>query len=185
MSQSINLIPQEEIHEQNKTQAVKFSTVFSIVLLIVVGGISAMYFYRVVAMRLQIRSYDDKITKLRSDITGLSEIEITARNLDTRYNSLVAIYSAKLYYSDLLAEFKSRIPETIKITTFTMMPDYQISVSASGKDYLSISKFITDLTTDNELFTNVILRNVSMEGRSENISFFILITYNPTVLQRF
>src|SRR3989344_3458553 len=102
MGQSINLIPQEEKQEQTKTQLVKLSTVFTIILFVIVAGISGYLFYQTYSLKTQIQLHEANITDLRAQIQNQSQIEIIARNLESKYKALNSILTDRLYYSLLL-----------------------------------------------------------------------------------
>ena len=61
MSQSINLIPQEEVVKQKKERVVKFSSIFSIVLLLLVIGISWYEWGKVRQMEKRIEQKEQEI----------------------------------------------------------------------------------------------------------------------------
>ena len=86
MPADINLIPQAEIKEQQKFKAVKGSTVFSVVFLLIVLVVGGYFYYITNNVKSQISSVESSIEVLRADITDLSEVEISARNLDKKYN---------------------------------------------------------------------------------------------------
>ena len=184
MPQSINLIPQEEKQEQSKTQLVKLSTLFTILLLIVVGLLSAYFFYQVTGIKGQIREHENNIEDLRTEIQGLSTIEISARNLDTRFHALKSIYTSRVYFSGLLDEINKHVPETIILMDMTVNPGNKVTITGESNDYISISKFITDLSADEKIFATVTLNSVSLENRANKITFFILVEYKPEALMR-
>lgn len=189
----INLIPQQEKQEQAKVKAVKSSTVLSIVMFFLVAGVAGYMFYQTSTIKNTIVGHDTNITNLRNDIETLSEIEISARNLGQRYNTLKGILETRDHYSILLAEFKKRIPPTVELDTFGTGRGATINVSGQGTDYISIAKFINDLV-DNDfseaseglggLFTDVALNSVNLDAQTNKARFFIVVTVDESLLKK-
>jgi Tfp pilus assembly protein PilN len=192
MAQSINLIPQQEKEEQVQVKLVKTSTIFAIILLVIIGGVAGYFFLRTTNLKSELKSEQDRVESLRSEIKGLSSIEIVARNLDTIQKTLEGIFSNKLYYSMLLEELKRRVPDSISVESFTLNSGSTINVSGGADNYLSIAKFINDLTNEKfggvenitGLFTSVALNSVSLESRSNRANFFINVNFDANKLKR-
>ncbi|HLC93668.1 MAG TPA: PilN domain-containing protein [Patescibacteria group bacterium] len=184
MSQSINLIPQEEKQEQTKTQLVKMSTLFAIFFLVIVGLVSFYYFYQVSSVKTRIKEHESNIERLRGEIANLSSIEITARNLDTRYQALTSIYISRVYYSLLLEEVLKHVPEVITIVDFTINTGNKITLTGESDNYIAISEFVTNLSKDDKIFKNVTLNSVSLESRANSISFFVSVEFIPEALKK-
>jgi len=193
MSQSINLIPQQEQMEQQQVKLVKLSTVLAVLFLLLVVGISVYYFTKTKGVKDEIAAHDQSIASLRSQITGMSSIEIVARNLDTKSKVLQQIFDSRPYYSLLLKEFKHRVPATVLVQSFTITSPGAFSLSGDSDNYISISGFIDDLTNPNfegsqknleTLFTSVSLNSVSLESRNNRASYFMNVTYDATKLKK-
>lgn len=193
MSQSINLIPQQEQMEQQQVKLVKLSTVLAVLFLLLVIGISVFYFTKTKGLKDEIATHDQSIASLRSQITGMAAIEIVARNLDTKSKVLQQIFDSRPYYSLLLKEFKHRVPPTVLVQSFTMTTSGSFSLSGDSDNYISISGFIDDLTNPNfadtpkelqTLFTTVSLNSVSLETRNNRASYFMNVTYDASKLKK-
>lgn len=194
MSQSINLIPQEEKKEQRKERIVKLSSVLSILLLVVVVCISGYYWYQKSQINKAIDAQDMNIEKSRNDITSLSEIEVVARELDAKYVVLDSFFDARYKYSILMEELQKRVPaDTVAVVNFTLVGDDRsaISLSGTGLDYISIARFIDTLSDQNfpgvrpgfeKLFTNVTLNSVNLDNQDLSVTYFIVVDYDPTLL---
>lgn len=198
MAQSINLIPQEEQQVQQKAQLVKMSTIFSIILLVLVGGVAAYYFYLSNSMKSRLESETKTTEVLRADINKLSQIEITARNLDKKYTTLREMFKARERYSLLLKDLELRTPESIRVTDLSLAKDQTVAVSGEGDDYLAVSDFATFLTGDDvaqstksedypelddiKTFKEVTLNSVSLDAAKNNVKFFLVISYIKEVL---
>lgn len=180
----INLIPQSEKQEQAKEKAVKTSTVISVLLFLIVAAISGLILYTMSVQKKAIQAHENSIAALRSDVAAMSEIEIAARNLGRKSNTLQNILEMRSNYSLMLTDFKKRIPETISVESFGIGRDNTINVSGIGNDYISISKFINDLTDGGGLFTNVSLNSVNLDAQSNKAAFFIVITFDPSLLRK-
>ncbi len=200
MSQSINLIPQEEQKEQQKTQIVRLSTVLSIVLLVLVGAVAGYYFY--VSNSMASRSAAETATTeaLRGEIKKLASIEIVARNLDKKYTTLRDIFKMREKYSLVLKDLQVRTPETILVTDLSLAKDQTLAVSGDGDDYLAVSDFATYLTGANvaqstqaekypelektKTFKEVSLNSVSLDAQKKNVKFFLVISYIKEALTK-
>ena len=187
----LNLIPQEEKQEQKKQKMVKSSTMLSIVLFFIVAGIAGFMFYQDASIKKEISGHEVNITNLRNDIQTLSEIEIVARNLGQRYETLKEILETRKYYSLLMKEFQKRVPPTVELDTFGTGRGSTINVSGQGADYISIAKFVNDLADDDfegaepgfeGLFTDVALNSVNLDVQTNKARFFIVVTVNESLL---
>ncbi len=195
MVQSINLIPQEEKAEQAKESVVRFSSVISVVFLLVVIAVSGFYWFRNRSISNQIDVHQQNIEDLRTDISALSEIEVVARSLDAKYKTLDEIYKTRRKYSTLLSELEARVPETVSIDSFSLSGDEltEINISGKGQDYLSIARFLSTLSDKQfpqagegfeNLFTDVSLNSVNLDSQSLSVSYFIVVTFDEELLPK-
>jgi Tfp pilus assembly protein PilN len=183
LDQSINLIPQGEKHEQAKTEAVKLSTVFTIIVMLAVAAISTYFFYQITNLKQESRQLDQRITDSRLQIQSMAPIEITARNLDSRYQTLQEISGQRVLYSKLLQELKSRTPVEVTINDLNVSVDNKMTISGDGDNYISIASFINKLLENKTLFTSVILNSVNLNSSKNRADFFIAVTFNPEALR--
>lgn len=191
MPADINLIPQAEIKEQQKFKAVKGSTVFSVVFLLIVLVVGGYFYYITNNVKSQISSVESSIEVLRADITDLSEVEISARNLDKKYNVLRSLFIERLRYSLLLKELKNRQPSDLEIQSLDIKPA-SMNVSGIADNYISIANFVNSLVSKDfeggveglkEVFTSVSLNSVSLEGSTNKVKFFIVVEYDVSKLK--
>lgn len=189
----INLIPQEVKTEQAQVKVVRRTTVYSVILALAVVIISAAMIVQSQMTRSRISQLNSNIENLRGDISGLSEIEISARNLDMKSQTVDSVLTNRLHYSILMTEFKKRIPETVSIESFGTGKDNTITVSGAGADYLSVAKFVNDLADTSfagagagmqGLFKGVSLNSVSLDSQSNLAKFFIILTVDSEVLKK-
>ena len=192
MSRSINLVPQEEVTEQKKSKLVRFSTVFSVILLIAVSGIGAFLIYQKNTLQAQVDALDAEVGTLRSDINSLSAIEVTARNLDQKYQVLGEMFDTRQYYSLLLEEVRTRTPDNVKVGNFNI-DEASIDLNGEGSDYISVATFMNNLLDKNfeggdpnlnSLFTSVSLNSVSLKGKEGGVTFVIVVSFDPAILKR-
>jgi Tfp pilus assembly protein PilN len=192
MAQSINLVPQEEVFEQTKSKVVRFSTILSIFLLVVVGGVGYYLISQRMSLRGQLDNLDSEITQLRSDITDMSSIEVTARTLDKRYKVLSDIIYSRFHFSLLLSELKARTPETVIIKSFSMK-DTEISLAGESTDYLSIADFTNKLLDQEfeggnpelkDLFTSAVLNSVTLSNKDGIVNFALKLNMNEVKITR-
>ena len=193
MAQSINLIPQEEVQEQIKVRLVKFSTIISILIFLVVGGIAGYYFYLTHNLKTQITALDTEIDGYRKDITALSDIEVIARNLDKKYSALKALFAKRIYYSMLVQELYSRKPASVKFDTLTTREDTKLNISGDADSYIAVSDFTNNLLNEDfvggdealkKLFTSVTLNSVSLDSKDNRVSFSVVLQFNKELLKR-
>lgn len=178
---NINLIPEQEVALQTKTKAVKLSTVLTILLLILIGSIGGYFYYTATDLRKQIADHEAAVTSLRSDITSLSQIEISSRNLYTKSTTLTSIFASRILYSRMIEELNGSTPTDITIESFSLGNSNTLNISGDGATYNSIQDFSNNLL-EKQLFTAVELNTVSLDNGSGRVKFFIIITYNPGVL---
>ena len=191
--QSINLIPEQEVQEQTKTKVVKLSTILTLLMLILIGAVSGYFFYQTNQVKAEITSVESQIGKLRSEITALAPVEISARNLDSKFRVLNEIFSTRGNYSLLADELKVRTPEGIQIDSFTIQQGTKISISGEADNYILISSFMNNLL-DTEfrggnpalrgLFTSVSLNSVNLEKSKNLVRFAIGIDINLGLIKK-
>lgn len=188
----INLIPQTEVVEQQKTKAVKTSTVVSIVFLVIVALVSVYLFIVTGGIKKQISAADSSIAYLRGSINNLSLVEISARNLDKKFKVLNTLFSQRPKYSALLEEFNVRKPKEILIDSLDVKTG-TMNVSGSADNYIAIAGFVNNLLNKNfdagnsklkEVFTAVSLNSVSLEKSTGKVRFFIVVNYSDSLLKQ-
>jgi len=191
MLNDINLIPQTEVVEQRKTKAVKSSTILSILILIVALGISAFFFFTLSGLNSKIKQTDADIESLRAKIKTMSNLEVSARNLDKKYSALNMLFSGRSKYSLLLKEMEARRPSDVTINNFDVKPG-QVSISGFSGSYISVSTFVNNFLNKEytggnpdlkDMFIDVSLNSVSLDKGSNTVKFFIVVSYQDGRLQ--
>lgn len=193
MNQTINLIPKEEQKLQQKSQIVKVSTILSVLLLVVVAGVAAYYFYMTNDLNQRLDVENKTTESLRQEISSMSRVEITARNLDKKYSLLKKIFKDRQNFSIALKDLDLRTPENITLDDLSLNPDGTLSASGAGEDYLSISDFVSQLTTkevpessktekypelgETHVFKDVTLNSVSLDAQNKSVKYFVVLTY--------
>jgi hypothetical protein len=191
MTQSLNLIPEQEIQEQTKTKVLKLSTIFAMLLLVVICGISAYLFVSTSKIKTQIKAEDDAVSALRSQINGMSSIEVNARNLSKKYSALKDLLTSRIFYSTLLEDFMQRRPSEISIDSFSVAKDNTLSISGISPTYILIKVFSNNLLDINYkdqnpklqgLFTSVVLNQVDLTQKG-SVMFSMTLTFDPKKIQ--
>jgi len=186
MEQNINLIPEQEIKAQTKEKVLKSSTAFSLIVLFVVFLVSAFLFYQKYTLANKISALAGAIDNLRTQVQQYASIEISARNLDTKYNVIQTIFDTRSHYSVLLQKLQNQIPASISVESLTLagVGDTKISLSGHAENYLAVADLINQLATEKALFTNVTLNSVSLDDRTNKVAFFILVSFDPKGLAK-
>lgn len=181
----INLLTKEEKSEQFQKKAVKFSTVLAIFLLIVVGGISAYFWWRTQNLEKEISLRESEIDDYRSQVRAMAETEIVARNLYKKYTVLNNLLGKRFYYSTFLAHFNSKIPEGVEVSSFSFKDGDEISIAGTADNYLSVSRFLRNLTNEApefRVFTFAQLNSVTLNSSDTSVDYSIVVGYNAGVL---
>lgn len=191
MLSDVNLIPQEEVVEQKKTAAVKSSSVISILFLILALGIGVYFYVTTSKINADIKRTDGEIENFRSKIKSMSDVEVAARNLDKKYNSLKLLFDSRSRYSLLLKEVQSRKPDDVLIQNLDTKVG-EISISGTSGNYVSVKNFMDNLLNKEfeggdsrlkDLFVEVALNSVNLDKSSNTVKFFIVVSYQDGRLQ--
>jgi Tfp pilus assembly protein PilN len=187
----INLIPQTEVAQQTETHAIKLSTIISLILLVIVIGVSGVLFYIYSNLKTQNTALNDQINSLRTRINSQSAIEINARNLDKKYSTLVNIFDKRIYYSMLLTELKARKPQNLDIDGMEIK-DGTVIISGKSDTYIAVSDFVNNLLNTNfsdgnpklqKLFTSVVLNTVELSETDGRVEFLVVVSFDATFLK--
>jgi Tfp pilus assembly protein PilN len=191
MLSDINLIPQTEVVEQRKSKVLASSSVFSVIILVVVLGVSAYYFTNLSKVNSNIKKTDTEIESLRSKIKSMSEVEIAVRNLDKKYSALRGLFLGRSKYSLLLKELEARKPSDVTVQNADVRPG-QISLSGTSGSYISLKNYMDNLLNKEftegdpklkDLFITLSLNSVSLDKSNNSVKFFIVLTYQDGRLQ--
>jgi len=189
--QDLNLLPQEELSAQTEVKAVKLSTIFSILFLVIIAGVSGYLYYRDYNHKKEMEALGSNIVSLQSEIQSMASVEVKARNLDKKYFALTQIFSKQKVYSKLLKEIRYRQPLSVDISEFNLRIS-QIDISGTADNYISIAELINNLLNKKfsggvsgleGLFTSVSLNSVSMDETQNNIRYFIVVSFNEELLK--
>lgn len=189
--QDINLLPQSEIVEQSKVKAVKVSTIFSAIFLVLVLGVAGYVLYLDNKTKSEIASLDSQIQSFRNEIVSRSAIEITVRNLDKKQRALKTIFDDQKKYSMLMEELRIRKPAEVVLESADVV-DGKININGTANNYIEIANFVNNLLsteftggaqTLGKLFTSVSLNSVSMESTKNEIQFFLVVDFDSGILR--
>lgn len=193
MPLDIDLTPREEILEQKKKTYVKIGSVIAFVVLFITLLISGYFFVVYMGLSNQINSLNAQIGGLRSEISDLSDVEISARNLDIKVSYLTKMFNNRDNYSVLMEELEKRIPAGTFIDNSSLGPDNTINLSGKSENYLLVSQFVNNISDPNfanageglsSLFVSVSLNSVSLDQQSAFADYFIVVQYDPALLRR-
>ncbi len=181
----INLLTKEEKQEQVKTKVVKFGTVISVFLLLVVGGISAYFFFKAQNLKKEIQLEEAKIATMRSRIEEMSSVEISARNLYQRYSAIKGIFADRVYNSFLLEHFNSKIPVGVTVNSFNFRGQSEIDISGDAPNYLAVSEFLRNLNAkeDPQVFKSATLTSVTLNASDKSVKYVIVLGYDLEALK--
>lgn len=188
----INLIPQTEVVEQQKTEAVKKSTLFSIIFLILTVLIGAYFFVVINGIKKQITTVDGAIATLRGQIKNMAQVEISARNLNKKYKVLSTLFAQRPKFSVLLEELKVRLPQEITIDSMDVKTG-TLNISGAADNYVAIASFINNLLNKSfeggnanlkAVFTSVSLNSVNLEKATGVVKYFIVVNYDEAALRK-
>ncbi len=189
--ENINLIPQEELYVQSQSKAVKLSTIFVIIFLVIVTAVSGYFVYANSKHNKEIAKVNSDIVALQKEIQSNAEVEIKARNLDQKFTALNQVFNKQVKYSLLLKEIQIRKPDTVGIQTFDLSSG-KLNISGLADNYVSISNYINNLVDKSYvggikglegLFTSVALNTVTMDESSNQIQFLIVVNFDESKLR--
>lgn len=180
-AQSINLIPEEERISQVKTRVVKFSTILTIILALIVSGVAGYYYLEANKLRTELDQVEAEISSLRGGITALADIEIIARNLYQKSETLANIFETRFYYSRLISQLEQSRPETVLIDSYNMGRDDTLNLTGTAENYNAVQDFI-NILLENQMFTQVQLNSVGLESSSGRVNYFVVVSYNGELL---
>lgn len=192
MAKNINLVPEEVKKEQSKKKLVKKTTLFAILITVLIGLGAGYLVARTYMIKNKIEESTTRIESLRNDIKGMQEIEVKARKLDKQYTTIKSVLATRTQYSKLLNELKVRLPSSAEIETFTTGKEGTINISGKGSDYLAVAEFVSNLSNNEyenatsgleKLFVNVSLNSVNLDTQSNKARFFIVVKLNEELLK--
>lgn len=192
MSQSINLIPRQELEKQAEVKVLNLSTIVSFVLLGIVSIVSIYLLINTTSLKRQISTLDSSISSLRSNIKSLSSIEIIARNLDKKNKVLSAIFKDRFYYSKLMEELNARKPQGVNIVDLNLRENNTLNISGKADNYILVAEFTNTLldksfsngnATLKDVFGEVTLNSVNLENKGGGVNFSITVEFTPQKLK--
>lgn len=192
MSQSINLIPRQELEKQAEVKVLNLSTIVSFVLLGIVSIVSIYLLINTTSLKRQISTLDSSISSLRSNIKSLSSIEIMARNLDKKNKVLSAIFKDRFYYSKLMEELNARKPQGVNIVDLNLRENNTLNISGKADNYILVAEFTNTLLDKSfsngnlllkDVFEEVTLNSVNLENKGGGVNFSITVEFTPQKLK--
>ena len=185
MRYDINLLTKEEKVEQIQEKAVKVSSVLAVILLLVVSGFSAKYYFEASDLKKLILSEDQKIIASRSEISSMKSTEVLARNLSKKQEVLGEILDNRPYYSELLSQFYERIPSGVGVRSFSFTDKASITLSGTASNYLLVSDFLKNLndSEDENIFRSATLNSVKLNSGSSTVDYSLIVNFDMEKLK--
>ncbi|MEK7595835.1 MAG: PilN domain-containing protein [Patescibacteria group bacterium] len=192
----IDLIPAEEKLQRSKDKAKKAGVVVTLImfLLVLAGSVGISFYLRSIDGELAVANQNVEDKKKR--IGDRAEIEIRARNLDSKYNYLTDIFKNRLYYSILLSELSKRVPSNAHISTIDSSEPETLNLSGDSTDYVALAKLLNALASSEyaspsatanpqqNLFSSVTINTVTLDPNDSRAKFNLVITVDTERLKK-
>ncbi len=181
MPEDISLLPKEV--EKKKEQEIRDRRLRrgGLVFLAVTSFIFIGVFAYLLVLKSQLSNLKQDIADEVSKVTSLSEIELSATDLEKRVGALAKIFDEKLYFSDLLDVLIKAVPADVGIMEVTAPSDKVISISGTSRSYASLKQFLLNLKetgatlpdrqAESVGFEAVDLRSVSLDQQTGEYNF--------------
>ena len=122
--------------------------VIAVLVLLVTLGFTGYILYLNKLDKDKIARLDAQIDSSRKEITSMSSIEVTVRNLDKKYNALKKILGNQKKYSLLLQELRTRKPSEITIDSLDLK-EGRLNINGAADNYIVIAQYINNLLNKN------------------------------------
>ena len=185
MRYDINLLTKEEKVEQIQEKVVKVSSVLTVLLLLVVSGFSAKYYFEASDLKKLILSEDQKIETARDKINSMKSTEVLSRNLSKKQEVLREILDNRLYYSELLSQFYERIPSGVGVKSLSFTDKASITLSGTASNYLLVSDFLKNLNNSDaeNIFQSATLSSVKLNASSSTVDYSLVVGFDKERLK--
>lgn len=182
----VNLMPlevQEERERQRKFRS--FNLVTFVFLGLVVVATTGVLGYQWWITR-KISLLETQIVGEKRVIGAQAGIEVLARNMSARTDSLSKILTDSPHYSRLLEKLSPKVPPGIKITDLTVVNESKITVGGEADSYLTIAKFVKALSEKEpeNFFSAVYVPRVSLDAQTAKARFGLDVYLEKGVLTR-
>ena len=174
MPEDISLLPKEVVQkkeqEQRGQQLRKGALLFVVVYFLLCAGVFVYSFI----LRSEASSLKQSIVDEEAKLDSLSEMEITARDLEKRVRALGGILDDKLRFSGLLTSLSRSVPTDVSITEMTVRSEETLSISGTSRSYSSLASFLLNLKESRPPqveFEAVELQSVSLDQQTGEARF--------------
>ena len=193
--QNLDLIPQEEKSLRTKERAGRASFKITTILFVLTLIFSLGVYLYVASLDSSISQTQASVDDKKRKINDKAELEILARNLDSKYKILSELFGTRFYYSVLLDELSDRLPTTVSINSVdTSTPD-TVSLTGEATDYISLAKFLNSLadpslsstsanTKEENLFTEVLINSVNLDPINSKARFNFTLSVGTELLKK-
>jgi len=174
MPEGISLLPREveqkKEQEQRGQQLRKGALIFLAASLLICIGI---FIYSSI-LKSEASNLAQSIAAEETILASLSEMEITARDLEKRVQALQSILDDKIRFSGLLTSLARAVPADVFIVEMTIPSEEMLSVSGSSRSYSSLASFLLNLKDSRSpqvVFEAVELQSVSLDQQTGEARF--------------
>jgi len=187
MPKDISLLP-KELEKKKEQEAQdrlwrRGGLIFLAVSILLAGGV----FVYSLTLNSQLSNLEQNLADEESKITSLSEIALSAQDLEKRVESLKKILDEKVYFSNLLKTLSSAVLEGVTISEVTAPSETAVSVSGNSRSYSSLADFLLNLKdgrAEAVSFEAVDLRSVSLDQQTGEANFDLSLGLAQGVLRK-
>jgi len=180
MQYDINLLTKEEKVEQIQEKAVKVSSVMAVLVLLVVAGLSAKYYFELSALKEAISLEEQEIATARAQVNSMKSTEVLARNLSKKQAVLKEILDSRVYYSGLLSQFYERVPSGVSVDSLSFKDETSLTLAGTATNYLLVSDFLKNLndSSDENIFRSATLSSVKLNAGSSTVDYSLTVSFD-------
>lgn len=182
----VNLMPlevQEERERQRKLRSLNVVTfVFLGLAILVATGVVGYQWW----ITRRINLLEAEIADEKRVINAQANVEILARNMSARADSLSKISAASPHYSRLLEKLAPKVPPGIVITDLTVVNETKFTLGGEADGYLTIAKFVKALAEKEPeaFFSAVYVPRVSLDAQTAKARFGLDVYLEKGVLTK-
>jgi len=174
MPEDISLLPKEVTQKKEQEQRGQQLRRGALLLLAVSLFLCVGVFTYSLVLRSEAVSLKQSVVDEEAKLNSLSEMEITARDLEKRAQALKGILDDKIRFSGLLTSLARAVPTDVSITEMTVPSEEALSISGTSRSYSSLASFLLNLKGSSPPqveFEAVKLRSVSLDQQTGEARF--------------
>lgn len=174
MPEDISLLPKEVEQKKEQKQRSRQLRRGALLLLAVSLLLCVGVFIYSLVLRSEASNLKQSVADEEAKLNSLSEMEITARDLEKRAQALKGILGDKIRFSGLLTSLARAVPTDVSITEMTVPSEETLSISGTSRSYSSLASFLLNLKGSSPPqveFETVELRSVSLDQQTGEARF--------------